>query len=110
MMRNEKRNVSDPFGALQGHAQWRETTAREHQRRQLQIGVDHYPRGALHFLRAALPVAACRAHATASAVSCFWRPSSASLARTASPRWIRTGVNTIRPLLVCGSGDGDESN
>jgi hypothetical protein len=38
-----------------------------------------------------------RAQRTASVTSASVRPSSASLARTASPRWMRTGVSTICP-------------
>ena len=39
----------------------------------------------------------CLAHATASTTSSSTRPSSASLAHTASARWMRTGVRMIWP-------------
>jgi hypothetical protein len=44
-----------------------------------------------------------RAHVTAPPMSASVRFSSANLARTASPRWMRTGVNTICPSRVCTS-------
>src|SRR5882724_7215427 len=66
---------------------------REHQRRQHDVGVEHNARHAGYFVRAF----GFLDHATASTMSCSAMSSSASLARTASARWMRTGVRMIWP-------------
>src|SRR5205814_9088888 len=70
---------------------------RKHQCRQHDVGVQHDARRTAHFLVLRPGV---RAHATAFATSFSVRPSAASFARTASARWIRTGVRMIWPFLA----------
>ena len=61
------------------------------------------PRALLTRERSLYESPSCRAQVTASAMSCSDSFSSASLARTASARWIRTGVSMICPLLAGGA-------
>ena len=67
------------------------------QRREHHIGIQHHPWRRLHLRVLRAPR---RAQLTASAMSCSCRLSSASLARTASARWMRKGVSTMTPSLV----------
>jgi len=79
--------------ALPGFAKRNRSAVREHQRRKHDVRVEHDARRAFHFERRL----DFRAQPTASAMSCSEMSSSASLARTESARWMRTGVRMIWP-------------
>src|SRR5262249_46659735 len=80
--------------------QWGEPTLREHQRGEHNVRIHHHPHHPAYSSHLRVFRGGWRAQATASAISCSWRSSSASLARTASARWIRTGVRMIWPSLA----------
>src|SRR5712692_1104185 len=81
-------------------AQWGEPALREHQCGEHNVRIHHHPHHPAHSGHLCVFRGGWRAQATASATSCSWRSSSASLARTASARWIRTGVRMIWPSLA----------
>ena len=63
---------------------------RKHQRREDEVGIQHHPKRRSH----PLWDWGLRAQATACSMSLDSNSSSANLARTASARWMRTGVRT----------------
>ena len=113
--------------ALQpGSTQARHCARAEHQRRQYDVRVQydsqrplldrcHTAPASTHALRRSLArvllaalartsgLNGVRTQVTAASMSASVSSSSANLARTASPRWIRTGVSTIWPSRVCTS-------
>src|SRR5882672_33290 len=86
--------------SLPAHTERCQPPVGEQQRRKHHVSVEHHAwrRCHLRVLRRAR-----RANPTASSMSRSCKPSSASFARTASARWIRTGVSTITPSLACTS-------